>query len=83
MAARLSVPPETDVLYALDRHGVEYLTVRPTRAVVVLGDGVLWVDALEGRLEAASTLELTPVETTAPDDAIVERFERLLDVDGR
>lgn len=84
MGTRVAVREGTDVLRTLERRGLEYLTVRPTRAVVILEDGILWVDVLEGRLESASRLELRPVEAVdrADEYDLVERFQAILERNG-
>lgn len=80
MGETVTVPDGTDVLRALDRAGVEYLTVRETKAVAILGPGVLWVEVVDGHLQSADTLRLRPVEPADPADAdtLLARFRTIL-----
>ncbi len=78
MSPRLSVPDGTDVRAVLEASDVEYLSASDSRAVVVLGGAVLWVDTPGGTLEAASAVEVTPVDA-ADEGAAVDRLLRLFD----
>jgi hypothetical protein len=78
MSPRLSVPDGTDVRAVLEDGGVEYLSASDSRAVVVLGEAVLWVDTPTGSLGAASEVEATPVDPadeTPATDRLLGLFE--------
>ena len=86
MSPRLSVPDGTDVRAVLEDSGVEYLSAGDSRAVVVLGEAVLWVDTPAGSLEAAAAVEVTPVDPadeTAAADRLLGLFETVDTVDDR
>ena len=86
MSPRLSVPDGTDVRAVLEDSGVEYLSAGDSRAVVVLGEAVLWVDTPTGSLEAAAAVEVTPVDPadeTAAAERLLGLFETVDTVDDR